>query len=292
MIVGQVVVDRGQVDLERARDELAVVVQLVGDPDQVVVHVAEVDDVLRARPGPRSRFVSWLKISRAGDIARRRPISSRLSANSRSSVHDVGLRDDVVLERVDLVLDRVEHREVGVHDAVGDGVEQEVRAALRAACAGSPRSCGSVNGSQPGSWTVSSDRWLSRISQQTRRWQSILATLTRFLAISWKTPHVMRAVWFVSEPHPVQRRSISVWKTMARDCPTKAGQRHCCVVSGLTARAPVQDWAWPSPRTLWLPMAANSNSPDHRLAGFPPPRGCQSRPVNGSSVYPGNVDPR
>ena len=73
--------------------------------------------------------MSWLKISRAGDIARRSPMSWRLSANSRSSVHVVGLRDDVVLEGVDLVLDRVEHREVVVHDAVGEGVEQEVRAA-------------------------------------------------------------------------------------------------------------------------------------------------------------------
>ncbi len=34
--------------------------------------------------------MSWLKISRAGEIARRSPISSRLSPNSCSSVHVVG----------------------------------------------------------------------------------------------------------------------------------------------------------------------------------------------------------
>ena len=96
----------------------------------------------------RSRFVSWLKISRAGDIARRSPMSWRLSANSRSRVQVLGLRDDVVLERVDLVLDRVEHREVAVDDAVGEGVEQEVRAAtqeVRRVAA----ELGQANGSQP-----------------------------------------------------------------------------------------------------------------------------------------------
>ena len=72
MIDRQVVVDRGQVDLERARHELAVGVQLVGHADQVVVDVAEVDEVLGVRPAPWSRLVSWLKISRAGEIARRR----------------------------------------------------------------------------------------------------------------------------------------------------------------------------------------------------------------------------
>ena len=40
-----------------------------------------------------------------------------------------GLADDVVLERVDLVLDGVHHREVAVDDPVREGVEQEVRAA-------------------------------------------------------------------------------------------------------------------------------------------------------------------
>ncbi len=37
-----------------------------------------------------SRFVSWLKISREGEIARRRLISSRLIVNRRSRVHVVG----------------------------------------------------------------------------------------------------------------------------------------------------------------------------------------------------------
>ena len=42
----QVVVDLGQVDVERRRRELAVVVELVGQPDDVVVDVAEVDDLV------------------------------------------------------------------------------------------------------------------------------------------------------------------------------------------------------------------------------------------------------
>ena len=43
---GQAVVDLGQVHVERARRKLAVVVELVGQPDRVVVHVAEVEDLV------------------------------------------------------------------------------------------------------------------------------------------------------------------------------------------------------------------------------------------------------
>ena len=60
------------------------VVQLVGDADEVVVDVAEVDDLVVVDQR-RSRFVSWLKTSRTGLIARRISIRSRLSVNSRWS---------------------------------------------------------------------------------------------------------------------------------------------------------------------------------------------------------------
>ena len=75
-----------------------------------------------------SRFVSWLKTSRVGLAARRTSMSSRLSANRRSSVSGVGLRDDRVLDLVDGVAEPVGVREVAVDDVVADRPQQVVRA--------------------------------------------------------------------------------------------------------------------------------------------------------------------
>ena len=135
------------------RDELAVVVELVGDPDQVVVDVAEVDDVRRGRSAAISRFVSWLKISRAGDVARR--IVEQLALQREQPLErPVGRRlDDLVLELVDLVAEPVEDREVAVDDRVGEGVEEVVGALRRGACSTPTRSGARRRGPSRPSWT-------------------------------------------------------------------------------------------------------------------------------------------
>ena len=77
----------------------------------------------------RSRFVSWLKISRTGADARRMAISSRLSVEQALERLRVALLDDRVLEVVDLVAELVEEREVAVDEVVAEGPQQVVRAA-------------------------------------------------------------------------------------------------------------------------------------------------------------------
>jgi hypothetical protein len=81
----QVVVDLGQVDVERRRGELAVVVELVGQADDVVVDVAEVDDLV----GSISCLVAVGQlVEHLADRADRARtwMSSRLSAKSSLDV--------------------------------------------------------------------------------------------------------------------------------------------------------------------------------------------------------------
>ena len=87
----QPVGDGREVDVHRAREQVAVAVDQVADPDQVVVDVAEVALVLRDEAGqvgdaaPESRA----NVSRCGETALRMPTSSRfipkISCSSRSS---------------------------------------------------------------------------------------------------------------------------------------------------------------------------------------------------------------
>ena len=123
----QVVVDRREVDVERARDEVAVVVELVGDPDQVVVDVAEVDEVLGVdhRQLAVRQLVEHLPGRRGRSPDREELLLHREDLLERPLVRRF---DDLVLEVVDLVGQLVHHREVAVDDPVGDRVEQEVGA--------------------------------------------------------------------------------------------------------------------------------------------------------------------
>ena len=75
-----------------------------------------------------SRLVSWLKTSRVGLAARRTSMSSRFSANSRSSASGDACADDRVLDVVDGIAESVGEREVAVDDVVADRPQQVVRA--------------------------------------------------------------------------------------------------------------------------------------------------------------------
>ncbi len=100
-----------------------------------------------------SRLVSWLKISRAGEIARRSPISSRLIANSCSSVQVVGRW--ITASWRPSISSSIASSTGKYASTIPSVIAYSTKSGPRLSRpAASPRSCCSVNGSQPGSWTV------------------------------------------------------------------------------------------------------------------------------------------
>ena len=121
----QVVVDLGQVDIERRRRQLAVVVELVGQADHVVVDVAEVDDLVWVdqRLVAVRQLVEDLahRADRAADLDQLALQLEQLLDGVRGR-----LADDLVLDVVDGVADPVREREVAVDQVVGDRPQQVV----------------------------------------------------------------------------------------------------------------------------------------------------------------------
>ena len=162
----QVVVDLGQVDVERRRRQLAVVVELVGQADDVVVDVAEVDDLVRVD----QRLVAVRQlVEHLADRADRAADLDELALELEQPLDGLRRRlpDDLVLDVVDRVADPVGEREVAVDQVVGDRPQQVVRTALedrrrrrpqvvRRPADPSPR-CGRSAGSRDPRTTSSSD---------------------------------------------------------------------------------------------------------------------------------------
>ena len=125
--------DRREVDVHRAGEQVAVGVDHVADPDQVVVDVPEVALVVVGHAGERLDPDD----DRGEEVALRR---DHLAHRHERALHRedllqlriAGVAEDLVLERVDPVVDRLEPREEAVDETVDDGVQEPRRIARRA----------------------------------------------------------------------------------------------------------------------------------------------------------------
>ena len=161
--VGEVVVDRREVGVEGRADQLAVAVELVGQPDEVVVDVAEVDDPL----GRDERLVAVgelvedlaLRADRVADV-------EQVAPDLEEALDDplAGLADDVGLELVDLVAELVEDREVAVDQAVDDGPQQIVGPFVEEVPPGPGAGCAGPADRRSELCAVSRKRWPSTMS--------------------------------------------------------------------------------------------------------------------------------
>ena len=122
----QVVVDLGQVDVERRGGQLAIVVELVGQPDDVVVDVAEVDDLVVV---DELLVAVGQLVEDLADRADRAPDLDELALELEHPLDGVRgrLANDLVLDVVDGVADPVREREVAVDQVVRDRPQEVVR---------------------------------------------------------------------------------------------------------------------------------------------------------------------
>ena len=104
----QPVRDRREVDVHRPGEQIAVAVDQIADPDQMVVDVAEVALVLiaRTRAAPRSAPIRRANVSRCGLTALRIPTSSRFILKISCSCSSSASSEDRVLELVDAIVER------------------------------------------------------------------------------------------------------------------------------------------------------------------------------------------
>ena len=124
----QVVVHRRQVDVERAADQLAVRVELVGQPDEVVVDVAEVEDLVGVDEGEVAvRELVEDLADRCRGAADRDELA--LQVEQPLERLRVALLDDRVLDEVDLVAELVHEREVAVDQVVAQRPQEVIGAA-------------------------------------------------------------------------------------------------------------------------------------------------------------------
>ena len=124
----QPVRDGREVDVHRAGEQVAVAVDQVADPDQVVVDVAEVALVLLGHPGSSATPpIRLANVSRCGVTALRMPTSRRFIRKISCSCVVAGVQEDLVLELVDAVVEVGEDREEAVDEPVDDPVEQQRR---------------------------------------------------------------------------------------------------------------------------------------------------------------------
>src|ERR671922_2482062 len=122
--------DLREVRLEDAREQVAVAVELLVHPDQVVVDVAEVGAHLR---------VNLLVVALREPVDRlhqRRRGAVELEHLALQPVDPLGriravLREDLVLDLLDVLAEAVERRAVVVHHAVHDGVKHRARPVLQ-----------------------------------------------------------------------------------------------------------------------------------------------------------------
>src|SRR5919201_64608 len=118
--------DGREVDVHRARQQVAVAVDQVADPDQVVVDVAEIALVALRQPG-QLRDAAHQPCER---VALR---ADRLAHAHQHALHPedllqlpiIGPQEDLVLELVDPVVEGGEYREEAVDQPVDDPVEEQ-----------------------------------------------------------------------------------------------------------------------------------------------------------------------